>query len=170
LSDDKDKFRIDTGQRLLRGLFYETTLADKTGVVYTLKDRDHMGYPSLYRLYMETDDPTEYLFATTHLESWDHWERLCKCSWFKPYLNRWRRELELRTRAKALLKIKTVSETDGKDSFQAHKFLVNGGWKPPEGSKRGRPSKDEIAQEANRIVSDKLSLDEDLARISEKLN
>lgn len=168
--EDKSQFRIDTGQRLLRGLFFETTLADKTGVVYTLKDRPHMGYPSLYQLYMATDDPTEYIFATTHLESWDHWERLCKCSWFKPYISRWRRELELRTRARALAQIKAAATAGTRDSFQAQKFLVNSGWRSSEGPKRGRPSKDEIATEANRIASDKLSLDEDLARIQEKLN
>lgn len=170
MTDDKDKFRIDTGQRLLRGLFYETTLADKTGVVYTLKDRDHLGYPSLYRLYMETDDPTEYVFATTHLESWDHWERLCKCTWFKPYVTRWRRELELRTRARALAQIKTAASAGTKDSFQAQKFLVSSGWKSPETNRRGRPSKEEIAAEANRIAIDKSALDEDLARIQDKLN
>lgn len=160
-------FRIATGQRLLRGLFFETTMADKTGVVYTLKDRDHEGYPSLYRLYMEQDDPTEYTFATTHLDSWDHWTTLCECTWFKPYLSRWRKELEVRAKAKALLAIKALADNpDSKEHYQASKYLLNAGWKDKPGNGRGRPSKDDIKSEAKRQADDLRSLDDDFQRIT----
>src|SRR4051812_9605533 len=104
-------FRHKTGQRKLKNLFYEQSPADKTGVVYTLKNHDHMGYPSMYRLYMEFDDPTEYSFAIATLDGWDHWEILCECTWFKPYVAKWRKELDVRTRARALNKIKQVSDS-----------------------------------------------------------
>ncbi len=158
-------FRIHTGQRKLRGLFYETTLADKAGVVYTLKDRDHEGYPSLYRLYMEADDPTEYTFAVANLDSWDHWEMLCKCSWFKPYVTRWRRELEVRAKAKALLAIKAVAASETKEAYQANKFLVSGGWKDQDKRGAGRPSKDEVRDAAKQLAQDATSLNDDLLRV-----
>lgn len=159
------EFRIATGQRKLRGLFFETTLADKTGVVYTLKDRDHEGYPSLYRLYMETDDPTEYTFATQNLDSWDHWEMLCGCNWFKPYVARWRRELEIRAKAKALLAIKALAnDPDAKESYQANKFLISGGWKEDK-RRAGRPSKEEISSAAKQMAQEASSLNDDLLRV-----
>jgi hypothetical protein len=164
-------FRIATGQRKLRGLFFETVLADKTGVVYTLKDRDHAGYPSLYRLYMEADDPTEYTFAVNNLDGWDHWEKLCDCNWFKPYIARWRRELEIRTKAKALMNMKALaSDPTSKEFHQANKFLVNGGWKEGTGSRRGRPSKEEIQKETKRLATEASSLDDDLSRVTGAVN
>lgn len=164
-------YRSTSGQRLLRGLFYEETNADKTGVVYTLKDRDHAGYPSLYRLYMEADDPTEYSFAVANLDGWEHWEMLCQCTWFKPYVARWRRELEVRAKARALNQIKAVAESGGKEAYQANKFLVTGGWK--EDTKRkgaGRPSKDEVSKAAKAMAEEARDLQDDYARVLGAIN
>lgn len=166
--DTINQFRHpETNQRKLRQLFFETTLADKSSVVYTLKDRDHEGYPSLYRLYMETDDPTEYLFATEFLDGWDHWETLCQCTWFKPYIERWRREIEIKHRALALKNIKGLAANpDSKEYHQANKFLVNAGW--VEEKKRrtaGRPSKDEVSKAAREMAAEARSLDDDLERV-----
>lgn len=165
------KFRVATGQLLLKGLFYETVNADKTGVVYTLKPQDHAGYPSLYRLFLESDDVTEYSFAVNYLDGWDHWERLCKCTWFKPFVAAWRKELEIRTRSRALKALADIAnDPSKKESFQANKFLVTGSWKTPEESKgRGRPSKDEIKSEAERIARDSRDVDDDMARVTGSL-
>lgn len=163
-------FRITTGQRKLRGLFFETTGADKTGVVYTLKDRDHEGFPSLYRLYMEADDPTEYTFAVTCLDSWEHWEMLCACRWFKEYINRWRRELEVRAKARALLAIKEVASSGGKEAYQANKFLVAGGWKTTTKRGAGRPSKEEVSDAAKAMAEEARDLNDDLARVTGAIN
>lgn len=165
------EFRNSNNLQLLNGLFYETTDADKSSVVYTLKDRDHLGYPSLYRLYMEADDPTEYSFAVANLDGWSHWERLCECTWFKPHIAKWRRELEVRLRARALLQIRATAGTPGKESFQANKFLVGQGWKEGGPKRRaGQPSKDEISREAHRLATISSNLDDDLARISGRDN
>jgi len=164
---DPSKFRIHTGQRKLRGLFFETTLADKTGVVYTLKDRDHEGYPSLYCLYMEADDPTEYSFAIANLDGWDHWEVLCECQWFKPYIARWRRELEIRFKARSLKALQAIAaDPTHKEYHQTNKFLVTGGWKEKTRSGAGRPSKDEISKAARQIAEDSRDLDADLQRVT----
>lgn len=162
-----NKFKNASGAHLTLNLFYETSL-DKTQVQYTLKERDHAGYPSLYRLYLEADDPTEYTFAITHLDGWTHWERLLKAGWFKSYVTSWRRELELRTRSNALKRIKVVAKEGGKESFQADKYLLNGQWKDqPEKRRAGAPSKQDIREAANEVFSDHQTLQNDLERIKE---
>lgn len=167
----QSRFKNASGAYLLNAMFYETTLSDKSQVIYTLKDTEHEGYPSLYQLYMDADDPTEYSFAINHLDGWGHWERLCECSWFKPHLSRWRRELEIRCRSRELARIRGIASQSGKEAFQAQKYILNGLWKDkPEKRRAGAPSKDEIKDAANRIVTLDRSLEEDLKRITTRDN
>lgn len=164
-------FRVPTGQLLYKGLFFEQTGADKSGVVYTLKSHDHEGFPSLYRLYMETDDLTEYVFATTHLDGWEHWKNLCSCTWFKPYVAKWREELDIRARGRALLSIRNLADDKtAKEAFQANKFLLNGEWREKKTHGRGRPSKEDIKTEASRQAHETRELNEEFARISGVVN
>lgn len=162
------EFRLANRKRLLKGLFYETTGSDKTGVKYTLKDEDHLGYPSLSRLYLSMEDPTEYNFAITHLESWDHWQMLCATAWFKPFISKWRIELEVKIKSEAIANIRAEAKAKSKGSFAANKWLVEKGWEPKEGQTRtrGRPTKDQINQAANELASESLRLQEDLERIT----
>lgn len=160
-----NQFKNASGAYLTLALFYETSL-DKTQVVYTLKDRDHAGYPSLYRLYMAANDPTEYSFATRHLDGWAHWERISKAPWFREYVTAWRKELELRTRSEALVRVRDVAASEGKEAFQANKYLLNGQWKDKDPARRrGAPSKQDIREAANEMVTDHQTLTSDLERI-----
>jgi hypothetical protein len=162
----ENKFRNSvTNNRYLNGLFFEQTGADKSTVMYTLKDTDHSGYPSLYRLYMETDDPTEWEFSQRYLDGWEHWEMLTRCAWFKPFIERWRKELELRMKSKSLAKIKAEAKTGSKESFMANKYLLEKGWEPKETKGRGRPSKDEINKAAEEIAKVDGQLSADFERI-----
>lgn len=159
-----------TNIRLLRALFFEMsdTADGKEFVLYTLKDVDHKGYPSLYRLYMEMDDLTEYEFANKYLDGWGHWKALKECTWFKEYAERWYEELTLRTQAKALRALKEESETDGKNSYNAQKYLLEKGWEPKDKSKTssvGRPSKDAIKKQAEEMFDNRISVEEDLKRL-----
>lgn len=168
MSDTDNPFLAASGQRYLRGLFFETNYgSDKSTVVYTLKRRDHEGYPSLYRLYMEQDDPTEYTFAITCLDDWDHWVTLCECTWFKPFLNEWRRELEVRAKARALINIRAIANNpDAKEHYQASKFVLSAGWSDkPRGRGAGRPSKEDIKKEAQRLASETSNINDDFERI-----
>jgi len=166
--ENPSPFRVAANNvRLMRSLFFETAGPDKQYVVYTLKDHDHVGYPSLYRLYMETNDPTEWEFAQKYVDGWDHWERLCESPFFQPYVQRWRKELELRMKSKALARIMAESKTSGKESFAANKYLLEKGWEPKDGqNKRGRPSKQEIAQAAKEQAQHLTRLDDDFERIT----
>ncbi len=166
--EKKSIFKGTAGHRLLRGLFYETILGDKDSVVYTLKDSDHKGYPSLYRLYMELEDQTEFVFANTYLDGWEHWEMLTECNWFRPYAARWRKELELKLKARYLAQVKQASEGDSPQAVQNAKYLLEKGWDKKDqtsSGKRGRPSKDEILMEATRLAQTKSRIDEDFERL-----
>ncbi len=148
------KFTNESGARLTKGLFYEMTLADKSSVVYTLKQTDHKGYPSLYKLYMETMDPTEYRFAVSYLDGWEHWSQLVSCTWFAPIVAKWREELHLKIASEALTRIMTEASADRKESFAANKYLLEKGWQPKGSDKVGRPSKEAIKTAAQRMVLD----------------
>lgn len=147
------KFKNSTGLRLLMGLFYETQGADKSSVVYTLKHEDHMGYPSLYRLYMETGDITEYRFAIAHLDGWEHWKQLCKCKWFQEYVASWREELEVRLASQNMDRIINTARSSDQNAYAASKWLLERAEKVTGKSKAGRPTKVAIQNEINQRAS-----------------
>jgi hypothetical protein len=164
---DRARFKGHTGVRLLKALFFETTLEDKSTVVYTLKDRDHtykgITYPSLFLLYMEEEDLTEYNFATKYLDGWQHWKMLCNCTWFKEYVSLWREELYLKIAARQLNAIKRTAASTAKESFTCQRFLIEKGWLPK--NTKGRPTNEEIQKEAKAQVLNQRTLEEDMNRI-----
>jgi hypothetical protein len=175
---NNNKFRGPTGW-LLRSLFLEEYVYGygdirearrdlKDRVLFTLKDTDvtsdGITYPSLYRLYMEASDPTEYEFAMTHLGGWDHWLRLSEAQWFQPYVERWRTELELKLKARAIQDIIREAEAGTKNSFSANKWLVAKAWAPDK-TRRGRPSKAEVLSQAAQIASNNDRVEEDAKRL-----
>lgn len=152
--------------RLTQSLFLEMSYTDKSSVLYTLKDVDHEGYKSLYRLYMEMGDVSELNFARTYFDGWEHWTRICELDWFKPYVTRWREELELQVKAQALKNIQNVAkDVKHRSSYEANKFLLQGGWKGKEESKAGRPSKEKIREEAHKLHLDSKATSADYERI-----
>lgn len=167
---DKSRFKNAQGTNYLNALFFEETGADKSTVIYTLKDEDHLGYPSLYRLYMDVADPTEYKFAITHLDGWQHWEKLLACKWFEPYVSRWRRELELRLRSWALANIIHTANSSGKEAFPANRYLLEGNWKPAGEKKSGRPTKVAIIKEAHQIALEREETAIDYKRLMKEIN
>lgn len=161
-------FTNQSGRNLTKGLFFETTMEDKTGVSYTLKDRDYKGFPSLYLLYMKCGDLTEYEFANKYLSGWSQWQTLCETSWFKEFVDRWRWELELRTKSEGLRRIIEESTSEGKNKYNANKFLVEGGWMAKVDTKSavGRPTKERIKQEAERLNQIEREILEDHGRLN----
>ncbi len=163
MEKQKNKFRGENNTRYLKGLFYEQTLSDKSSVLYTLKDVEHEGYPSLFCLYLECGDPTEYKFATTYLDGWEHWEMLQACTWFEPYIKRWRKELDLKLKSEALARILKKSRQESKDFFAINKFILDKGWVTD--GKRGRPSKEEISRRADEILENNTQIKDDYERL-----
>jgi hypothetical protein len=166
-----NKFKNEVGAHLLKPIFFEYDNSEHNYTIYTLKDRDHTWqgkvYPSLRKIYVEMEDPTEYDFACQHLDGWMHWKKLSESSFFQEYLKEWREELEVRMRAKALNRIKTRAASADKDSFAADKILLAGGWKTTEDKQKvGRPSKEKIQQEAEKLFSAATEFDEDFKRLN----
>jgi hypothetical protein len=167
--ENNNPFRNEKNVRYTKGLFFEMTLPEsRSSAMYTLKDWDHevdgKTYKSLYRLYMEMNDPTEWKFATNCLDGWGHWELLCECNWFRPLVERWRKELELRMKSQALSRIMSEAKTGSREAFTANKYLLEKGWEPKD-AKRGRPSKEEIRREAKAALDINSRIDEDFNRL-----
>jgi hypothetical protein len=154
--DLQGPYTNDIGKYLCKSLFWETRRLDKLSSppIYTLKDKDlvvdGVTYFSLRRLYLETADLTEYEFATKYLDSWEHWELLSNRAWFQPYIKAWRTELEIKLKSEALKRLYKEAVEGGKNQYNANKFFVEKGWidKTTEETRRGRPSKQEIARKA----------------------
>lgn len=167
----ESKFKNDQNIRFLKALFYETSGATKRKhAVYTLQDEEHKGYPSLYQCYMSCGDPTEWEFATTYLDGWEHWELLQECSWFQPYVARWRKELYLREASAALKRIReAANDPEDKNHYQANKIIMDKTWeeKIPESKRRaGRPTKAEVVGALKEAREEEERLQRDYDRIT----
>jgi hypothetical protein len=149
---DKSKFKDSGGRPITQALFLEIGYTDNA--YYTLKDEDYeykgKVYPSLKRLFLDCEDPTEYHFATTYLLGWQHWQRMCKNKVLSKHFSEWREELELKVRSQAIRDIIDMSADER--GFQAAKYLADKGW---DKGKVGRPKKD--TSEHDRAVEDALN-------------
>lgn len=162
----KPTFKGASGAYYTKQLFYETADTDREFVLYTLKDDDHEGYPSIRRLYVEFEDETEYEFARAYFGSWRHWKRLLECSWFRPVIEEAREELSVRLAAKNLVKIREKALSG---DLKANQYLLERKWvskKEPV----GRPSKEKIKAEAEKLFSDKQDVTSDFERILDSIN
>lgn len=160
-----NKFQNASGLKYLNALFYEKS-PDKETVLYTLKDNDYEGFPSLYKLYIEEEDILEYSFANKYFSGWEHWIQLCNCSWFKPIIERWRKEIELKIRTQALIRLRKEAESDSRNAFSANRYLLEKGWEDKK-SPRGRPSKEQIKTEARRQADEIFQVSSDFNRIKD---
>ena len=136
-----------------KGLFYETTLPDERpifGTSWTLKEDDHRAdgtiYKSMKKVYIQMEDVTEYDFAMATLGSFKHWERVLESPIIRKHIDQWRKELNLKLKARAMRSIIKAATEDEKLSFQAMKYLADNEYLDKSG-KRGRPSKEEINAE-----------------------
>jgi hypothetical protein len=142
---DKSKLKDSRGRPLTQSLFLEVGYNTEYAV-YTQKDNDYEYkgklYPSLKKLYLEHEDPTEYDFATTYLLGWQHWQRIVRNKVFSKMVEEWREELELKLRSQAVREILEQSQTD--KGFQAAKWIADKGW---DKRSAGRPSNADIERE-----------------------
>ncbi len=160
-----------SNQMYLKRLFIEGYYGanDIDGIAYTLKDQDHelhgKVFKSLYKLYCEMNDSTEIHFAQTYLSGLEHWNRLTECSWFKPYIQRWREELRLKRRSKYLSEIETIAAEEGKMQLAALKILLQESNPEKDQTRRGRPTTLEVQKELKRAAEDLQDSETDYERI-----
>lgn len=145
----REELTAVNGMPLTMGLFYEYRHQGEATPVYCLKETDWKGCLSMYRIYMAAE--SEYEAAQQLLGSWGHWNKLCACAWFKPHLEAWREEREIKEAAlgKAVL-IQAAEE----GNVTAAKELVA----QIKNIKKGRPSKKDAQeqQRKNNAVDDKV--------------
>ena len=97
--------------------------------MFTLKEEEHQGLPSLKKIYMEYEHVPgyEYEFATEVLGGWEHWQILCGAA-IRNEVAQWRAELDVKLRAKAIKNIIYESVSCGKNAMQASKYLADKGY------------------------------------------
>lgn len=159
----KNQFKDKMGRYITQGLFIDFKY-DETFAVYTLEDEDkeYKGclYPSLKKLYLEMEDPTEYQFANKYLYGWDHWLVIKNNKALYEKIEKWQEELEVRIRAKGVHAMLRMTDSA---NFNAAKWVADGSWQ----QKRGRPSKDERERERRIRERAMAEVDEESARIIE---
>lgn len=154
-----------SGKHYTKALFLEMATTEGTAV-YTLKDYDHGQYRSLYLIYLDICDPTEYRFARLALDGWKHWEILQECQWLKPYISRWRSELAIKIQSEAISKIREIAGATGRDALSACKTLLE---LSKNKTRVGRPNKEEKIDPAEEALQSRL-VAEDLSRIQSTFN
>lgn len=115
---DRSQFCNDLGDAgfsfYTKAMFYQhkagnKALRSEVTPIFTLREYDHDGCYSFYKLFMAYN--TDYEAAIGILGSWRHFQQLAEVGWFKEKLDQWREEREIRDRAAA--KATILSETLG---------------------------------------------------------
>lgn len=149
------------GRSLTQSMFLEVGYSD--AALYTLKDVDHEYngkiYPSLKRLYLLEEDPTEYEFAVKYLLGWKHWQRLCENKLLRKSIDEWRAELEIKLRSRA---VKEMIKSSASGKIVASKWLADKGW-AQRGA--GRPTKAEVEGEKALLATVAEEFNEDVQRL-----
>ena len=138
-----DTLKDSMGRFRTLSLFVENK-HEKYPAPYSLKPYNHRGAMSMYQIYMDVGDPTEYTQAIALLGSWKHWTLLSECEWFKPLLKEWRNELETKFESDRFLEMEDVAKTHKgtPQGVSATKWLAER-YSTVRKPKRGRPSKAE---------------------------
>jgi hypothetical protein len=154
---NKSLMKDSKGKHYTQGLFLEIGYTKFS--MYTLKEEDHtykgVVYPSIKKLYLDYEDPTEYEFAKTYFASWNHWQAICRNKVLAVHINEWRDELELKIQSQA---IRDIIHTSSEGSYQASKFLADRGWSK---NAVGRPNKADKAKKdaVDSIIENEFSND-----------
>lgn len=163
---------LDTSGRFRTiSLFYEFGVNDKYPPLFTTKARDltvgETTYRSLKAIYFSYDHlpENEYDFALDVFGSWDHWIWISTKSQLRPTIKAWREELEIKIKADAMRTMIQQSR-DPEKGLQAARALLGGEHK---GTRRGRPSKDEVERETKIAAGVRDSLEQDMERIGLKV-
>lgn len=153
----KEKMLDTMGRPITQSLFLEIGYSDSA--LYTLKDNDFeyqgRNLPSIKKLYLQCEDPTEYDFAVTYLLGWGHWQRICENKVLRKHIEEWRCELEVKLRSRG---VKAAITAANAGNFQASKWVADRGW---DTRGAGRPTKADVERETKiqAAIADEYSAD-----------
>lgn len=159
----KDKM----GRFRTQSLFWEMRIPDYPPF-FTVKKHDHEGCISLHRMYLQIADPTEYQVAMRLFGSWDHWKALQGSKWFRDLLEEMRAELKLKMESDRYWEMRQLIDhmPTSPQAVQATKWLAQRyGDTRPKVTKRGRPSKEEVAANLKDELREQEALKKDAERI-----
>jgi len=129
-----NKFK-DTVNRFRTISLFKETAVTQEHVLYTIEEARS--------LFIESNDPTGYKFATECLGGWKHWKAIKNSGPLYHYIEQWEEELEVKLRSQAVGNMLNLALGD--KGYQASKFLIDGGWKQ---KTAGRPTKAAVQKEA----------------------
>lgn len=129
-----EKTKNEKGVVRTKSLFYELSYGNTEHVIFVLKDEDQevdgKTYVSLAKLYrsLVANDPTEYTFALAVFGYWDIWDTIRNSTQLKPYVKKWKTEVEVKIKSEAIQIIAQEARGAGRSSFTAAKLLLDRGW------------------------------------------
>lgn len=154
------------GANLFLEIFQLTSSKTTLPPLYTMLDREINELPSAHQIYIHSAD--EYEAAMKLVGSWKHWKKVMEHKWFREGysqgshkwegLDVWREELEIKKKSRATRALLNLVSQN--DRGAATRLLEE--YKP---KKRGRPSKEEVKQEARIEAGLMQDLDSDLKRL-----
>jgi hypothetical protein len=167
MTDVDIKLLKDSGNRYRTMSLFVEYANPKYITLFTLEREDKDGAISLYQKYMEIADPTEYQVAMQLLGDWRHWEVLTNCSWFKPIIEDWRRELEARRKSVMVNQMENLAATSKQEAVraQAIRWLEANTTDKPKKTRRGRPSKEEVEGRLKQELKSLEEFDDDAKRL-----
>lgn len=174
LTKIKPPYRNETNQRYSKQLFWEqwVTLPIDQRLIeppFTLTYPKE-GLVCLGREYIADGDPSGYTTATRIFKDFGYWAHLKKASWFREALKTWDEELEAKLYSEGLMKIRMTAASDDKNALVAARYLANKDFRMKDtGTKRGRPSNEEVEGKLNQIAEDERELEAAAERIQLKV-
>ena len=111
-------------------LVFELSQQADIEAVFTLRDEKE-GFISLQKLFIEmtVEDPSEHTFAEQVFGDFPYWLHFRENKVLKKYLVEWRATAEAKRKSLAFNHIINEVKTQGKNSFQAARYLIDEPWK-----------------------------------------
>lgn len=163
-------YKGDSGSWYTQQLFYEQWNLLETSKkvcepIFSLHN-DRPGLINARKTFVALMDPTGYKWSQKYLGSWQHFERLSGCTFFKDALEEWLSEIRTIQTSEAVDRIRAIAEEGSAQSLMANKYLAEEGWLSK--TKVGRPSKEALTGELKRQARVVAEHTEDALRIGLK--
>jgi hypothetical protein len=162
---DKRKLLGAGGMRLVKQLFVENNIGEYDNAVYTMHREDEVVgdkvYPSLHRLYVESNDITEARFVADHLYDWQQWEQLANSHTYRDEIARWRTDLKAKITGELVDSLLEDAKSSSRSSKSSAKYLVDRLTK----GKRGKPTTANIATNDEKVKTITSEVASDMKRL-----
>jgi hypothetical protein len=165
---DVSKMKNAGGKLLTAALFWEVGALHKEHNTYTLDSRDlnktdyagvNKVLPSIQRLYIEENDPTEYNFAVKYFYDFRHWQQIKESAWFQDTYKSMQDALAAKIASQSVQEMLELVESK-KAGHQTLAWLANKGYLEKE--KVGRPNKKAVEKQAAQAVQRKVEEQQEL--------